>query len=71
LPNRPGLTYFQINPQASPAEWLNVQRSLSLALRLNENRIAGSIQGQRVLTVNLGGGQTTTLRFTLFVVPAG
>jgi type VI secretion system protein ImpJ len=71
LPQRPGLTYFQINPQASQAEWLNVQRSLTLALRLNENRIAGNIQGQRVLTINLGGGQTTTLQFTLFVVPVG
>ena len=42
-----------------------------LAIRLNENRIAGNIQAQRKLTINMGGGQTTTLEFTLYVVPAG
>jgi type VI secretion system protein ImpJ len=45
-----------------------VQRSLTLAIRLNENRIAGNIQGQRILTIKTGG-QTTTLQFTLYVVP--
>lgn len=71
LPQRPGLLYFQLGREAQQSEWANVQRSLSLAVRLNENRIAGNIQDQRRLTVNLGGGQTTTLQFTLFVVPSG
>jgi type VI secretion system protein ImpJ len=71
LPQRTGLSYFQINREAQQAEWLNVQKSLTLAIRLNENRIAGNIQGQRELTINMGGGQTTTLEFTLYVVPAG
>ena len=69
LPQRPGLSYFQINREAQQAEWLNVQKSLTLAIRLNENRIAGNIQDQRSLTINMGGGQTTTLQFTLFIVP--
>lgn len=71
LPQRPGLVYFQINRDARPNEWFNVQKSLSLAIRLNENRIAGNIQGQRMLTIHSGGGQTTTLQFTLYVVPVG
>ena len=41
-------------------------RSLTLAIRLNETRIAGNIQGQQALTIRYGG-QTTTLQFTLFV----
>jgi type VI secretion system protein ImpJ len=69
LPRRPGLLYFQIGRESQQAEWLNVQKSLSLAVRLNETRIAGKIQGQRRLTISTGGGQMTTLQFTLFAVP--
>lgn len=68
LPALLGQIYFQINREAQDAEWLNVQKSLTLALRLNESLIAGNIQGQRVLTIKTGG-QTTTLQFTLYVVP--
>ncbi len=68
LPTRQGLYYFQINRESSQEEWQNVQRSLTLAIRLNQNRIAGDIQGQQVLTVRTAG-QTTTLQFTLYVVP--
>ena len=49
-------------------EWQNVQRSLTLATRLNEHLIAGNIQGQRVLTIKTGG-TSTTMQFTLYVVP--
>lgn len=69
LPLRPGLIYFQIGRESQQAEWLNVQKSLSLAIRLNETRVAGKIQDQRRLTINTGGGQTTTLQFTLYAVP--
>ncbi|QDU62427.1 hypothetical protein Pan216_32940 [Planctomycetes bacterium Pan216] len=68
LPTIPGLIYFQINQESQEAEWQNVQKSLTLAIRLNENLIAGNIQGQKVLTINTGG-QNTTLQFTLYVVP--
>jgi type VI secretion system protein ImpJ len=67
LPALPGQIYFQVSRDAPGGEWQNVQRSLTLAIRLNESLIAGNIQGQRVLTIK-SGGQTTTLQFTLYVV---
>jgi type VI secretion system protein ImpJ len=70
LPSMAGLTYFQVSREASPEEWQHVQRSLTLAIRLNENRVAGNIQGQRVLTIRLPGSQTT-LQFTLYLVRKG
>jgi len=69
LPSIPGQIYFQVQRDASPSEWQDVQRSLTLAIRLNERLIAGNIQGQRVLTIK-AGGQTTTLEFTLYMLPA-
>ncbi|QDU95152.1 type VI secretion system baseplate subunit TssK [Lignipirellula cremea] len=65
LPSLPGLTYFQIEREAN-TEWDQVERSLSLAVRLNENLIVSNIQGQRALTIRVGG-QTTSLQFTLYV----
>ena len=70
LPALPGLIYFQVSRESPEGEWQNVQRSLTLALRLNENLIAGNIQGQRVLTIR-SGELTTTLQFTLYIVPRG
>jgi type VI secretion system protein ImpJ len=64
----PGQTYFQIDRKAKEDEWKNIQRTLTVAIRLNEKLITGSIQGQRVLTVR-HGGQGAALQFTLFVVP--
>ena len=40
----------------------------NLALRMNENFIAGSIQGQRLLSVKYNG-KTVPLQFTLYVAP--
>jgi type VI secretion system protein ImpJ len=68
LPTAQGLIYFQLNPGSE--EWQNVRESLSLAIRLNENHIAGLIQGQRTLTIRTSGGQTTTMEFTLYVLKA-
>jgi type VI secretion system protein ImpJ len=68
LPSAPGLVYLQVSREAGQAEWLNVQRSLTLAIRLNESLVAGDIQGQRVLTIRRGG-VSSTLEFTLYVVP--
>jgi type VI secretion system protein ImpJ len=61
------LTYFQVNRDSQQEEWQFVQKSLTLAIRLNERRVDGNIQGQRILKVNTGT-QTTTLQFTLYVV---
>lgn len=68
LPESRTLTYFQINRETSPEEWQHVQNSLCVAIRLNEKLIAGSIQGQNTVTIKTEG-VTTTLQFTLFVVP--
>jgi type VI secretion system protein ImpJ len=68
LPAHPGLIYFLIRREAQDEEWQNVQRSLTLALRLNENFIAGNIQGQRTLTIKVGS-MTASVQFTLYVVP--
>lgn len=68
LPSIPGLIYFELSRESQQDEWQNVQKSLTVAIRLNENRIAGNIQGQRILTIKTAG-QTTTLQFTLYVVP--
>ena len=67
LPSSPGLIYFQVARESQESEWLNVQKSLTLSVRLNENLISSNIQGQRTLTIKIGG-QVTTLQFTLFVV---
>jgi type VI secretion system protein ImpJ len=67
LPSSAGLIYFQVNRESQLEEWQNVQKSLTLAIRLNENRIEGNIQGQRVLKIKTAG-QTITLQFTLYVV---
>jgi type VI secretion system protein ImpJ len=68
LPELAGQIYFQLTRDQAGIDWQNVQRSLSLALRLNEKLIAGNIQDQRVLTIRTGN-QTATLQFTLYVVP--
>jgi len=69
LPSVPGLVYFQVDRASQQEEWANAQKSLTLAIRLNEHRIAGDIQGQRVLTIKTSNNQTTALQFTLYVVP--
>ncbi len=68
LPVRAGLIYFQVSRESQQSEWQHVQKSLTLAVRLNERRIVGTIQGQRTLTVRTGPS-TTTMSFTLFLVP--
>jgi type VI secretion system protein ImpJ len=68
LPSQPGLVYFQVDRQSQGDEWDRVQRSLSLAVRLNENLIMSNIQGQRTLSIRVAG-TTTTLQITLYVTP--
>jgi type VI secretion system protein ImpJ len=67
LPSVQGLTYFQINRASQPEEWQKVHKSLTLAIRLNQDRVEGNIDGQRVLKIKTGNLQTT-LQFTLYVV---
>jgi type VI secretion system protein ImpJ len=69
LPVLPGVIYFQVDRDSQAAEWQHVRKSLTLAIRLNEQRILGSIQGEQTLTIR-HGGQTATLRFTLYLARA-
>jgi type VI secretion system protein ImpJ len=73
LPSIAGLTYFQVNRDSQKTEWEQVQKSLALAIRVNQNRIAvggeGSLQGQRILELKAQGAQAaTTMQFTLYLV---
>jgi type VI secretion system protein ImpJ len=67
LPSIQGLTYFQVSRDSQLDEWKNVQSELTLAVRLNENRIDGSIERQRTLKIR-SAGQNIPLEFTLYVV---
>jgi type VI secretion system protein ImpJ len=66
LPGGSDIAYFQINRDAQKAEWEQVHKELTLAIRLNERLIVGKITGEKALTVRTGA-QTTTMQFTLFV----
>ena len=68
LPSIPGLVYLQVDRGSQPEEWQYAHRSLSLAVRFNEQLILGNIENQRVITIALGT-QRTTLEFILFIVP--
>ena len=68
LPTKPNLLYFEIDRAAQDDEWQAVKRSLTLALRLNENLIVSNIQGETSLTIQVRG-ETTPIQFMLYVVP--
>lgn len=68
LPALPGLIYLQVNRESQQEEWQNVQKSLTLAIRLKEHLIAGSIEGHRTLTIKTGGTKNAQMQFTLYVV---
>ncbi len=67
LPSLPGLVYFKVDRQQEAEQWAIVQRSLALAIRLNENLIVSDIQGQRTLTIKVDG-QAASMQFTLYVL---
>ena len=70
LPRAEGLTYFQIARDAQEVEWQYVERSLTLAIRLNEDLIIGSIDRQHVLSLRFGNLETT-MQFTLYLLLQG
>lgn len=69
LPDSRTLTYFQINRDLSPLEWDAVQKSLKMAIRLNEKLIAGNIDGQTEIAVRMDAAMSK-MQFTLYIVPA-
>jgi type VI secretion system protein ImpJ len=69
LPSAPNLTYFDISRDSTTNEWAYVQKAKTLAIRIKEGDVVGSIDGQRDLTIRTSG-QPTTFSFTLYLVPA-
>jgi type VI secretion system protein ImpJ len=73
LPSPPDLNliYFQVERDSEREEWQHVQQELKLAVRLNG--ITGNIQGERTLTIATGSraNPTTTMQFTLYLLPQG
>lgn len=69
LPSPAGQAYFLVKRDPTDSEWQYVQRTLTLALRLNENYLVGNVHGQRVLNVKVHG-KTIPLQFNLYAVPA-
>jgi len=67
LPRDPGLTYFQVSRDQADDEWKRVERSLTLAIRLNEELVTGSIDRQQILHLRFGAIETS-LRLTLYVL---
>lgn len=69
LPAAPNLTYFDVSRDSTTNEWAFVQKAKTLAIRIKEGDVVGSIDGQRDLTIRTSG-QPTTFSFTLYLVPA-
>jgi type VI secretion system protein ImpJ len=70
LPTSPQLTYVQVDRTSQQQEWQNVQKDMTLAIRLNQGRIDGDIAGKKELKIR-SGGQSIRMEFTLYVVPQG
>jgi type VI secretion system protein ImpJ len=64
----PSQTYFEVSRESSTNEWAHVVKAKTLAIRVAEQDVVGSIDGQRTLTIRTGG-QTNTFTFTLYLVP--
>jgi type VI secretion system protein ImpJ len=69
LPQKNGLYYFQVDRGSQQEEWTQVQKELSLAIRVNESRVLGNIDRQQVLTIKTPDGQQSSLQFTLYIMP--
>lgn len=63
------MCYFKVKREASAVEWKAVADSYTLAIRMNDKLISGTIDGKHEVAIKQEGGKVTTLRFTLFVVP--
>lgn len=68
LPAAPNLTYFEVSRDSSTGEWAQVQKMKTLAVRIQEKDVIGSIDGNQELTIRTGA-QSTTFAFTLYLMP--
>ena len=62
------MSTWPISRESSTNEWAHVVKAKTLAIRVQEQDVVGSIDGQRTLTIRTGG-QTNTFTFTLYLVP--
>jgi type VI secretion system protein ImpJ len=69
LPRDKGLTYFEINREQQQSEWQYVERSLTLAIRFNESKVVGNIDGQELINLRLTSEMP--FRFALFLLGTG
>jgi len=69
LPSGDKLTYFEVSRESATNEWAAVQKAKTLAIRLLERDIVGSIDGQRELAFKTGN-QTSAFAFTLYLIPS-
>ncbi|MBY0230513.1 MAG: type VI secretion system baseplate subunit TssK [Gemmataceae bacterium] len=67
LPMAAGLTYFQVDRQSQANEWQAVGSTHTLAIRLNERLVQGSIHEKQELSV-LHKGSTVPVQLTLYVI---
>jgi type VI secretion system protein ImpJ len=67
LPELAGQRYFRLS-RMPEKEFAQVQRSLTIAIRINETKIVGSLVNQRAVTVRTAGSPAT-LQFTLYAAP--
>jgi type VI secretion system protein ImpJ len=68
MPAPPDTVFFRVEPGRTPPEWLAVQRSLTLAIRVNERLLADDVPGRQELTIR-ADAQEARMRFVLYVVP--
>ena len=64
------MVYFEVSRESSSNEWAQVQKMKTLAVRIQERDVIGSIDGNRELTIKTGA-QSTTFAFTLYLIPLG
>jgi type VI secretion system protein ImpJ len=64
----PSMTYFEVSRDSATNEWAHVTKAKTLAIRVSEQDVVGTIDGQHTLTIRTGG-QTNTFTFTLYLVP--
>jgi type VI secretion system protein ImpJ len=69
LPRSKGLTFFQINRDLQQNEWQQVRNTRTLAIRFNEGRVVGNIDGQSNVTLRLASDMN--FQFTLYVLARG
>ena len=70
LPTPQDVTYFRINRDVSKDEWISLNASYILGIRLNETKLLGTIDQKTEVTIQ-AEGRNATLKFTLYVVLPG